>query len=103
MAKAMNWIDELQAFYRRQTTYPLSSFAQALWVYLFYRASEVGGDMVRLSDMFLQGALRIGAARLQTARQELVDGKYLLHEDLNGNKPDGYTLIFSVDRQGDGA
>lgn len=103
MEKTIRWANELQAFYRRQTASPLSSIAQALWCYLFYRAMEIGARTVRLSDMLLQGALRIGAGRLENARKELVDGGYVVHEDLNGNKPDGYTLVFSADKQEEGA
>lgn len=92
--ESVNWLDKLKAFYKRHTLKPLSCDAQALFVYLFYRASEVMAFSVRISDPQLEGALRMGEARLSKARQELVDGGYLEHEDLRGNKPDGYTLLW---------
>lgn len=90
-----SWMQELQAFYKRQTVRPLSCEAQALWSYLFYRASEVEWQFpLKLSDPQLEGVLHIGPSRLQNGRKELVDSGFLLHDDLNGNKPDGYTLVF---------
>ena len=88
------WMTEIRYFYLRQTTCPLSPHAQAMWQYLMYRANAVWWHfplVLRLGE--LAGALNMSVSMVKKARQELSDGRYILHERQQGNRAAKYFIV----------
>ena len=91
------WISEIRFFYKRQTLYPLSPHAQALWGWLMWRANEVFWQFpLRLSLAEIAGGTRMSVSMVKKARHELVEGGYLLHEKYGGRNMAGYCLLSCI-------
>ena len=92
-----NWILELRGFFQRQINYPLSPHAQAMWQYLMYRANSAWWKfplVLHLSE--LSGALNMSITTVKKAREELVSGRYILHESQRGNRAACYYILSMV-------
>ena len=90
---AMNYIAELNSFYARLLTRPLSSEAQALWGVLMHLFNRAGWPpRLTLAASTLLGFLGYSYATLSRARNELVAAGLLVHTPRPGRLAPYYEL-----------
>ncbi|WP_371371734.1 hypothetical protein [Sporomusa aerivorans] len=89
----MNYIAELNSFYARLLTRPLSSEAQALWSVLMHLFNRAGWPpRLTLAASTLLGFLGYSYATLSRARGELVAVGLLVHTPRPGRLAPYYEL-----------
>lgn len=90
---AMNYIAELNYFYARLLTRPLSSEAQALWGVLMHLFNRAGWpSRLTVAASTLLGFLGYSYATLSRARGELVAAGLLVHTPRPGRLAPYYEL-----------
>jgi len=89
----MNYIVELNSFYARLLTRPLSSEAQALWSLLMHLYNRAGWPpRLTVAASTLLGFLGYSYATLSRARSELVAAGLLVHTPRPGRLAPYYEL-----------
>ena len=89
----MNYIVELNSFYARLLTRPLSSEAQALWNLLMHLYNRAGWPpRLTVAASTLLGFLGYSYATLSRARSELVAAGLLIHMPRPGRLAPYYEL-----------
>lgn len=89
----MNYIAELNGFYSRLLTQPLSSDAQALWCVLMHLSNKAGWPpQISVASSTLLGFLGYSYSALSRARNELVAAGMLTHTPRPGRQAPYYQL-----------
>ena len=89
----MNYIAEMNGFYARLPTRPLSSDAQALWCVLMHLCNRCGwpGEFC-VAAKTLQGLLGFSYSSLSRSRSELVQAGLIEHLPQSGRRAPHYRL-----------
>ena len=97
----MNYIKQVNAFYRVIQENPLSANAQCLYNYLLNKCSEFGWKSeFSISNLVVCGITSLSRQALDRARNELVQKGYLKYKKGYSNQAGKY-LIVSFDTQDD--
>jgi hypothetical protein len=90
---SVNYITELNGFYARLLTQPLSSDAQALWGVLMHLCNRAGWPPhFTVASSTLLGLLGYSYSALSRARTELVEFGFITHTPRPGRLAPYYTL-----------
>lgn len=90
----MNYITELNCFYARLLTQPLSSDAQALWGVLMHLCNRAGWPpQFTVASSTLLGMLGYSYSALSRARTELVETGLIMHTPRPGRLAPYYALV----------
>lgn len=93
VGRSMNYITEMNSFYARLLTQPLSSDAQALWGVLMHLCNRAGWPpSFTVASSTLLGLLGYSYSALSRARIELVEAKIITHTPRPGRLAPYYTL-----------
>ena len=97
----MNYIKQVNAFYKMIQDNPLSSNAQCLYNYLLNKCSELGWKSeFSVSNLIVCGFTNLSRQALDRARNELVQKGFLQYKKGHSNQAGKY-LIVSFDTQND--
>lgn len=89
----MNYISEINCFYGRLLTQPISSDAQALWGALMHLCNRAGWPReFSVAAATLQGMLKISYSSLSRARSELVTAGFIEHLPQPGRQAPRYRM-----------
>nr|DAU05836.1 MAG TPA: replication initiator protein [Caudoviricetes sp.] len=90
----MNYIQQLNAFYRIMQINPLSPNAQCLYLYLLNKNSELGWiECFSIANSIITGVIGIETRQLTRARDELADKGYIAYKKGNINNAGVYKII----------
>ena len=97
----MNYINQVNTFYKLIQDNPLSSNAQCLYNYLLNKCSELGWKSeFSVSNLIVCGFTNLSRQALDRARNELVQKGFLQYKKGHSNQAGKY-LIVSFDTQND--
>ena len=90
----MNYLRQIVGFYSTLEVKPLSARSQALWHCLMwhYNSARWRSPIV-VSESVLCGELGLSHKQFLTARKELVEGGYIIHNHQQGRKPASYEIL----------
>lgn len=90
----MNYITQINSFYRIMQINPLSPNAQCLYHYLLNKNSELGWiECFSLANSIITGVIGIETRQLTRARDELADKGYIAYKKGNINNAGVYKII----------
>lgn len=90
----MNYITQINSFYRIMQINPLSPNAQCLYHYLLNKNSELGWiECFSLANSIITGVIGIEARQLTRIRKELIDKGYIAYKKGNINNAGVYKII----------
>ena len=90
----MNYITQINSFYRIMQINPLSPDAQCLYHYLLNKNSELGWiECFSIANSIITGVIGIGARQLTRAKDELADKGYIAYKKGNIKNAGVYKII----------
>lgn len=90
----MNYITQINSFYRIMQINPLSSNAQCLYHYLLNKNSELGWiECFSIANSIITGVTGIEARQLTRVREELIDKGYIAYKKGNIKNAGVYKII----------
>ena len=90
----MNYITQINSFYRIMQINPLSTDAQCLYHYLLNKNSELGWiECFSIANSIITGVIGIGARQLTRAKDELADKGYIAYKKGNIKNAGVYKII----------
>ncbi len=93
----MNYILQLNAFYRLLPSNSVNSTAQCLYCYLMHRNSELGWiDKFTLTNIMISGYTGLSLQQIKTARTELINKGYIEYKRGTGNQCGTYSIVCLV-------
>lgn len=100
----MNYIKQLNTFYRLLPDNPLSPNAQCLYNYLLNKCSELGWKSeFRVANSILMGFTGLNMSALQRARNSLVQNGYIKYNKGNNQYQAGTYEIVEFEQVGEQA
>ena len=89
----MNYIMQINTFYRILPNNSLSSNAQCLYWYLLHKNNELGWiKEFSVANSIVSGYTELDISTLQRARNELIQKKYIKYKKGKGNKAGSYSI-----------
>ena len=93
----MNYIKQVNAFYKMIQDNPLSSNAQCLYNYLLNKCSELGWKSeFSISNLIVCGFTSLSRQALDRARNELVQKGYIEYKKGRSNQAGKYLIVSFV-------
>lgn len=93
----MNYIKEINAFYQRQETNPLSSSAANLWHTLIHVNNRCGWrETFTVAASVLCTKASLSSSTFKRARKELYEKGYIQYESRGGNRAAKYKIVSLV-------
>ena len=90
----MNYITQINSFYRIMQINPLSPNAQCLYHYLLNKNSELGWiECFSIANSIITGVIGIEVRQLARIRKELIDKGYIAYKKGNINNAGVYKII----------
>ena len=90
----MNYLKQIWSFHGRLLTHPLSARAIALWYMMMHHAAAAKWRTpMSIAEATLRGELTLEHKQFLSARKELVEGGYIVHEPQAGRMAPHYMMI----------
>lgn len=90
----MNYVEQMQGFFVKKQTAPLSANAQCLYINLFFVNNMAGwADEISVSNTYLQALTNLSRIQLDRARNELVQKGFIDYLKGSGNRAGKYLLV----------